>query len=215
MEQPVWSGRIAILLALGALLGVSTANAAVEKPAPHRHHYRMCPQAPSLGANRIPAHPAGDALPAAPRRRQAHQKAILPALAHGIRQANGSKGGASHAGIPSASRTLLAVAVRSLGTRQNLTPDSRADVVTSGRGPPRGSPITPLSGRSSSSTTSASVSASSAHSRMHTAFGHSELSSRRFVSFSRSASAHLHAARPEGAMACLLMPSNGDYPCPA
>jgi hypothetical protein len=241
-------GRVAVMIALGMWLGVSAARASIVKPAAaihtasarhhvaHRHHRHA--QAASLSENRLAPRPSQTTPPPTPARPRSHHKATLPSLVHDTRHAHGSKAGARHAAVPAASGALLSHAACALDARQNVRPDAREHPVTSGRGPPRGSPITPFGDRPSPAFVSASAPAASAlafdahpgasassdsparpsaHSdRPHCAFPSRRRSGTavlRCVLSPRSAPGRLRAVRREGATARFIMPSNGGSPC--
>lgn len=130
-----------------AALAHTAATAHTEAIAAHvahrRHalarHHRLTHGA-ALSTNQLPVR--HDPAPALPRHPHGRHKATLPTLAHATRHAQG-KAGSRSLGIAAAGGTLLALDVRPLDERQNLEPDAREHPVTSGRGPPRGSPHGP------------------------------------------------------------------------
>jgi len=101
----------------------------------HRHH---APRA-SLAANRAPLSGSDAPLPT-PERRRSDPGARPPAIRFGAPHAHAFKTGPRRATTPTASGVMQPVATRVLESRQNQTPDAREHPVTSGRGPPRGSP---------------------------------------------------------------------------
>jgi hypothetical protein len=245
MDRFAWWARVAVFITLGMSLGVPAAHAVIVKPAAaihtagghHRvaHRHRRHAQVASLGVDRVTPRPSGTAPLRGPSRPRPHHKATIPSLAQDTRHEHGSKAGARHAAVPSASGALLSNAACVLDPCQNVRPDAREHPVTSGRGPPRGSPITPFGDRLTRAfvSTPASASAPDARpgaspasrfsARPSAATDHalcampsrprSGPATHRFVLSPRTTPGRLHAVRPEGATACLIRPSNGGSPC--
>lgn len=248
MDSVRWCGRLAALVTIGLVAVMPAAQAEIVKPATpvhtaatrhrhaaHRHHHRA--RTASLGAGRIPSHPAVPA-PSAPERTR--HRATLPSLAHGPRHVTGPKTGSSRAAVAAPTGSLVTVMVHPLEPRQNASPDTREHPVTGGRGPPRGSPTTPSADPPSSASARAPRSAPSCasaasldppcravgvadHTRGRLTGAHPDRASVSpdllvfpFSRFSpRWPLGRLHAVRPEGATACFSMPSIGGTPCPA
>ena len=192
----------------------------------HRHH----PQPASLAANHT--RPLRPTAPATPGPQRPDHRAKLPARAYDLRQWHASKASARRAAMPSAGCVMLLVTSRVLEARQNQAPEAREHPVTSGRGPPRGSPtreapasrrLTPASAPPFDSPPASrrplpTTSRVNVACRPVRACSRPDLESRwidPLCRFPRPAPGRLHAVRREGATACSSMPSNGGAPCPA
>ena len=117
----------------------SASHTATSHHARVRHRHRHHAPRVSLAANRTPAHGSDAPLPA-PDRRRPDPGARPPSIGFGAPHAHAFKTGTRRATTPTASGIMLPVATRVLESRQNQAPDAREHPVTSGRGPPRGSP---------------------------------------------------------------------------
>ena len=243
-RRSTWS-RVTVLAALGMSLGLPAAHAAVggptvplhtataaRNPRAHRHHRHT--QILARGADQVAARPCSGAPPEWPGPRQPNRhKATIPSLTHNTRHAPRSNTGARHSSTPSSSTVITVLAARALEPHQDTGPDPRKHPVTSGRGPPRGSPMRLPRGRASTAPASAfdpdarpraSATVRSPRPPPPAIAVRARISAARteprrppvlFVSNPRSAAGRLHAARPEGATVCFMMPSDGGTPCPA
>jgi len=188
----------------------------------HRHHHV---QPPTLSATNGPSH--SDApIPVHPR----HNRTAIPSIVNGPRHAPGARTNLKHGAMAQACGEVPAIAVRSRALRQNLSPDAREHPVTSGRGPPRASPNRTLADfafpESPIPAPHALPSATAPFDAFTTVDPNDPVPA---TSLERSAPAtrdpslrypglphgRLHAVRPEGATACITMPSSGGFPCPA
>ena len=211
--------------ARGAAAAVHTATSA-----PHRlaHHRRRHVAPPVLTANPLPPAQAPGAPPerSSPTRQRPH-RATLPAVAHVARHAPHSKYGPRHA--PAALTRVAAgtLYARALETRRDAMPDPRILTVSGGRGPPRGSPAGPSRGRAAQAPAPADDPDPSPDAAFPFVLPDPQTPDGAamrapdpgpgplFPDVPEAGSCRLHAARPEGATACYLMPSNGGTPCPA
>jgi hypothetical protein len=237
MNRARWSGLVALVALV--LSSAPAAQAAIVKPAPrvhtaaptHRHaihHHRHHPTA-AITAARPVSQPAAPASPARPHGRH---RATVPALTSGARPAPMARAGAGRAAVPAASGRLLTVDVRPLDLRQNAFPDAREHPVTGGRGPPRGSPHRAADDPSFPASSvvaphappgAPAVSVSPRRRLTTPSRTHRPSASRiapggtsgSFVRFPGQPHGRLHAVRPEGATACVTMPSSGGSPCSA
>ena len=196
----------------------------------HRLHHR----APGavIATNRMVPIRAVDfpTEPAVPQRQRPH-RATLPALAQYARHAPTSRYGPRHAPAALGQVATIALDARALEAHRNATPDPRILTVSGGRGPPRGSPSGPSRGRATPAPASAEdpdacASAlriadfpSPSQRLLRTAdvrpHGAPPCASTAAADVPEVGSCRLHAVRPEGATACLFMPSNGGNSCPA
>jgi hypothetical protein len=199
----------------------------------HRVH-RLRHHAPGavIATNRLAPIRAVDfpAEPAMPQRQRPH-RATLPALTQFTRHAPTSRYGSRHAPAALGQVATIALDVRTLEAHRNDTPDPRILTVTGGRGPPRGSPSGPSRGRATPAPASAddpdacasasrtAVLPSPSQRLLRTAdvrpHGSPPRANAAATDVPEVGSCRLHAVCPEGATACLFMPSNGGTPCPA
>lgn len=214
-------------------------SAAVHTATTRHHVHRLHHHAPGavIAANRLAPIRAVDfpAEPAVPQRQRTH-RATLPALAQSARHVPMSRYGPRHASAALGQITTIALDARALEAHRNATPDPRILTVSGGRGPPRGSPSGPSRGRATPAPASAEDPDACASPLASPTFRTAALPSpsqrllrtadvRPHGAPPRASSAaadvpevgscRLHAVRPEGATACLVMPSNGGTPCPA
>jgi hypothetical protein len=208
-------------------------SAAVHTATTHHRVHRLRHHAPGavIATNRLAPIRAVDfpAEPSAPQRQRPH-RATLPVLAQFARHAPTSRYGPRHAPAALGQVATIALDARALDAHRNATPDLRILTVSGGRGPPRGSPSGPSRGRATPAPASADdpdacVSASPiaalpspSQRLLRTAdlcpYG-APGANPAATDVPEVGSCRLHAVRPEGATACIFMPSNGGIPCPA
>jgi hypothetical protein len=185
----VW-GRVAIVVTLGMLLGLTAAHAVGPGAAPVR-----------AGIHAGASHRLPQRAPHPPR----SHRAKLPSSVRITRHAPGSKAGTRLASI-AGPVAMPAMAARPLEPRQATSPDAREHPVTGGRGPPRASPTRASRGRAFLAPAFAVP--PDARSRASLAHRFRPDCLPRFIG-------RMHVARLEGAMACFTPPSIGGSPCPA
>jgi hypothetical protein len=214
-------------------------SAAVHTATTHHRVHRQHHHAPGavIATNRLAPIRAVDfpAEPAAPQRQRPH-RATLPVLAQFVRHAPTSRYGPRHAPAALGQVATIALDARALEAHRDATPDPRIVTVSGGRGPPRGSPSGPSRGRATPAPASADdpdacasplagpTSRNAPHpfpsQRLFRSagvrlYGAPPRASSAATDVPEVGSCRLHADRPEGATACLVMPSNGGTPCPA
>lgn len=196
-----------------------------------RHHPALARYAHHHAAERPGGQPRH---PAAPRRSE--HRAALP---HGIRahrHHSGSRASSRQAMAAPAQGIMLAVTVRQLDERQNETISDYDDPVTSSRGPPRASPFSdlhpvsdagpritlrpasplpPSTGRPEHASACALLAGPRAPAPPAEPGPRTPAASALFHTFPAGPErlpGRSHADRPEGAAACLTMPSRGESP---
>jgi len=209
-------------------------SAAVHTATTHHRVHRLHHHAPGavIATNRLAPIRAVDfpTEPAIPQRQRPH-RATLPVIAQVSRHAPTSRYGPRHAPAALGQVATIALDNRALEAHRNATPDLRILTVSGGRGPPRGSPFGPSRGRATPAPASAEdpdacVSAfriaalPSPSQRLASTvcvrlMGAPARANAAATDVPEVGSCRLHADRPEGATACLVMPSNGGTPCPA